>query len=135
MLTGLGLDIVEVDMVAKALCRDPECALAWFTEREILNLAERASIPKVLAGRVAAKEAVAKSLRTGFAGDVTWQDVEIIAAPDGAPTVELSGGAKAAADSSGTVQILITISHTERTAAACAIAIGAAGVRPTHMPR
>lgn len=125
MLTGIGMDIIEVETVALALRRDPDCALAWFSERELLQLGERATIPKVLAGRIAAKEAVAKALATGFAGDVTWQDVEIIAAVDGAPFVELSGAAKTAAKVAGTMRVLVTISHTERTAAACAIALGA----------
>jgi phosphopantetheinyl transferase (holo-ACP synthase) len=29
-------------------------------------------------GRIAAKEAVAKAMGTGFSGDVTWADVEVL---------------------------------------------------------
>jgi holo-[acyl-carrier protein] synthase len=137
MILGLGMDIVEVETIAGAMRRDGDCAAGWFTEREITALGERAKLPKVLAGRIAAKEAVVKSLGTGFAGDVAWQDVEVLTVPDGAPAVELSGGAALAADRKGITHVMVTITHTERVAAACAIAIAGQGLESArgYIPR
>jgi holo-[acyl-carrier protein] synthase len=123
MIVGLGLDLVEVDSIAAAMRRDDECAFAWLTEREIEQLGPRAAKPDVIAGRVAAKEAVAKALGTGFAGDVAWQDVEVLAGAEGASTVTLSGGAADAAAALGAVRVLVSITHTARNAAACAVAL------------
>lgn len=121
-ICGLGLDIVEVEQITMAMARDVEYAEAWFTAREQLALGGRLLIAQVVAGRIAAKEAVVKALGTGFAGDIAWQDVEVLTAESGAPRVFLSGGAARVAQSFGKVSLHLTISHTERVAAACVVA-------------
>lgn len=123
MILGLGLDLVDVETIALAIRRDSSCAEAWCTAEEIAALGDRVSDPKALAGRVAAKEAVAKAIGTGFAGNVAWQDVELVARPTGALDVRLSEGAKEAADGIGVARILVSVTHTEKTAGACAIAL------------
>jgi len=124
MVLGIGLDLVDVETIERAFRLDSSCAKGWCTEAEIFSLGPRASDPKTLAGRVAAKEAVVKALGTGFAGVVAWQDVEIVPLASGAVTVRLSGGAKVAADSLRSARVLVSITHTERAAGACAIALG-----------
>jgi holo-[acyl-carrier protein] synthase len=91
-ILGHGIDIVDVQRVASLLSKNDDFLLGWFTNRELEALAERAYQPTVVAGRVAAKEAVVKALGSGFNDEVSWQDVEILTTEAGAPTVHLSGG-------------------------------------------
>jgi holo-[acyl-carrier protein] synthase len=120
---GLGLDLVEIETIRLALKRDPTAAEAWLSARELDLLAERTVIPNVLAGRVAAKEAVVKALGCGFSGDVTWQDVEILSDGAGAPVVILLGGALQVAQKLGISKILVSITHVQSLAAATALAV------------
>ena len=50
------------------------------------------------AKRFAAKEAFSKAVGTGFKRGVFMKDIGVVNAPSGAPTLALSGGAKAALD-------------------------------------
>ena len=97
--------------------------LSTFTrsEREIEYLEhERAEF---LAGRFAAKEAVAKALGTGFVGEMSWQDVAILRKTSGQPEVILTGATQEMASRLGVTRWLISITHTEAIAFASAIAI------------
>jgi len=124
-IIGHGIDLVDAQRVAPLLLKNEDFLLGWFTERELDELAERASQPPVVAGRVAAKEAVVKALGCGFDNEVSWQDVEILSTGAGAPTVHLSGGAADIAKTSGVSAILLSISHDAHMSVASAIAVGA----------
>ncbi len=69
MIQGIGVDIVSVDRIAKAMRRP------GFVDR-ILTPAERERplTPQYVAGRWAAKEAVAKA----FGHALSWQEIEIV---------------------------------------------------------
>ena len=124
MVIGLGLDLVEIETIALAIARDTSCAAGWCTEAELAALRDRTMDARTLAGRIAAKEAVAKALGTGFAGEVAWQDVELPPEPAGGVSVRLSGQAQVAAEARGVALILVSITHTTKTAGACAVALG-----------
>jgi holo-[acyl-carrier protein] synthase len=51
-----------------------------------------------LAKRFAAKEAFSKAVGTGFKRGVYMKDIGVVNLPSGAPTLQLSGGAKARLD-------------------------------------
>lgn len=68
-----------------------------------------------LAGRFAAKEAVAKALGPPFG----WLEVAILSEAGGRPMVGLSGRAALAAEG---LEVLVSISHSEHYASAFAIA-------------
>ena len=125
-ILGHGIDLVEIDRVETLLMRSDDFLLGWFTTRELSDLQTRSSQARVVAGRVAAKEAAAKALGSGFAGDVSWQDIEILATDTGAPIVELSGGALELARSMGVAKLTVSISHERAVAVASVIAVGAA---------
>ncbi|GMV71876.1 MAG: holo-[acyl-carrier-protein] synthase [Leptolyngbya sp. PLA2] len=127
-ILGHGIDVVDVARIARLLRRDDDFLYGWFTSREIDALGTRAADSQVVAGRVAAKEAAAKALGTGFAGDVSWQDVEVVPSDNGAPTIILSKGALAVARKAGVTALFASISH-ERTYAIASVI--AAGTRPT----
>ena len=76
-----------------------------------------------LAGRFAAKEAVAKALGCGI-GPVHWQDIEITADEQSQPQLVLHGLAAETAHSLGLSLWSISITHTQEYAMAFVVAAG-----------
>ena len=62
-----------------------------------------------------------KSMGTGWRR-ISWQDIEITGG--GKPTVRMSGNAQKRAASLGVTEILVTITHTDRSALVMAVAVG-----------
>jgi holo-[acyl-carrier protein] synthase len=114
--SGIGLDLLEIERLERALERRPRLAERLFTDRERAYAASRARPGQHLAARFCAKEAVAKAL-----GLTAWdfRDVEVIST-GGPPSVELSGAAAARAAELG-VQVRVSLTHTDREAGAVAI--------------
>ena len=92
MIIGVGSDIVEIDRIAKIIQRNGSFVNRILTQREQANLINKSPERTVefLAGRFAAKEAVAKALGTGIGSQLGFQEIEIIPEPNGKPTVQLS---------------------------------------------
>lgn len=87
MIAGVGIDLVKVDRIKKAIKRDKFLEIT-FTPAE-LACYEKAGFPVgSLAARFAAKEAVFKALGTGW---VKGTDVEILPDTKGKPVVKLYG--------------------------------------------
>ena len=61
-MTGVGLDLLEIERLERALERRPRLALRLFTDAERAYAAARARPGQHLAARFCAKEAVAKAL-------------------------------------------------------------------------
>jgi holo-[acyl-carrier protein] synthase len=78
-----------------------------------------------LAGRFAAKEAVAKALGCGI-GTVRWQEIEVSRGTNGEPCLVLHGAAAQEAQQQRLVTWSISITHTATHAAAVAVALGPA---------
>jgi holo-[acyl-carrier protein] synthase len=74
------------------------------------NTLKAHKLAEAVAGRFAAKEAVAKALGTGWRG-LYWKEVEIINAASGAPQVKLSGRATVLLTNLGFKSIEISLSH------------------------
>lgn len=120
MITGIGVDIIELVRIEGALKRWGDRFLSRvFTEREISYCQRRKDPIPSLAGRFAAKEAVGKALGVGAGRQIGWKEVEINNDPRGKPGVHLTGRAAAIA---GGAKILISISHSRDNAMAFAIA-------------
>jgi holo-[acyl-carrier protein] synthase len=113
---SIGLDLLEIDRLERALERHPALEKRVFTEAERTYAAGRARPAQHLAARFCAKEAVAKAL--GLPG-WSFRDVEVVAT-GAAPEVRLSGRvAKRAAELGGSVSVSLT--HTDTTAGAVAL--------------
>ena len=123
-IVGLGTDIVEIVRIGKMIERHGELFLnRVFTEEEIRYCQRRRHCYQHYAGRWAAKEAVMKTLGTGFAKGIGWRDIEVCSQKSGRPTISIRGGARDFADQLGIDDILITISHCRTYATATAIAV------------
>ena len=122
MITGLGVDIVEIDRMKQALARRPRLKERIFTEEE-RSYCEGRNRPEVhYALRFAAKEAVLKALGTGFSG-MRFSDVEVVREGSGRPVPRLSGGAAQRAAELGVVEMHLSLAFTHSTAVASAVAI------------
>jgi holo-[acyl-carrier protein] synthase len=129
MIVGLGTDIIEVVRIGEMIERHGEIFLQRvFTEPEIRYCSARKNAMQHYAGRWAAKEAVMKTLGTGFSKGVGWRDIEVASRRSGQPFIELSGGALELAREMGIDEVLISISHCRAYATATAIAF-------QHRPR
>ena len=123
MILGIGTDIAEIERIRDAMDRSGERLLARILTANEQELLEGVADPAVtVAGRWAAKEAVAKALGTGFGRDCSWLDVEILRNPQGAPVVVLHGMGAETAEKLGIARIHVSISHEQNYAVAFAVA-------------
>jgi holo-[acyl-carrier protein] synthase len=120
-IIGLGVDLADVSRVRRLLARDSDrFRRRCFTDAE-WKYAHRFSDPSErLAARFAGKEAVMKSMFTGWRR-IPWRDVEIRGG--GPPRVVLYGKAATRAEMLGISEFKITITHTGDTALVFVVSI------------
>ena len=87
MALSVGIDLIEIDRVERALERRPRLAERLFTPAELAYARERARPGRHLAARFAAKEAVIKALGRG----VPPKEIEVVGG--GPPRLQLHGQA------------------------------------------
>ena len=120
-ILGLGVDLAEVERVRRVLEKYPRFAERCFTDHEREYAFRFARPERRLAARFAGKEAVMKSMGTGWRR-IRWKDIEITGG--GKPTVRMSGNAARRAEMLGVTEVLVTITHTDTDALVMAIAVG-----------
>jgi len=111
----IGIDLLDVGRLERALERRPRLAERLFTDAERAYAARQARPARHLAARFCAKEAVAKALRLDA---WSWQDVEVVqdAAGGGAPRVRLHGALARLG-----VEVEVSLTHEREVAAAVAL--------------
>jgi holo-[acyl-carrier protein] synthase len=122
---GVGVDLVEVDRIERMLADRGDHALDHFlTPAERAYCEGMARPAEHVAARLAAKEAVYKALQgTPEARGIGWRDTEVVRERDGRPEVLLTGRAALRAAQLGVRRVLLTLSHTHRTAIAVAVLV------------
>lgn len=103
MLIGLGTDVCSIERLSQSLLRTPNLKPRLFHQNE-LELSEQS-----LAGRFAAKEALAKAL--GNPKLVVWNEVEIANDELGKPHFQLHGKTAMNLAAVGAERIWLSISH------------------------
>ena len=100
MIIGLGSDLCNIERIRNSLARYGErFERRVFTPIEIAKADKRPfTRAETFAKRFAAKEAFSKAVGTGFKAGVFMKDIGVVNLPSGAPTLALSGGAKARLD-------------------------------------
>ena len=100
MIVGIGSDLCNIDRIQNSIDRFGDRFLnRVFTETERAKAARRPfTLAGTLAKRFAAKEAFSKAVGTGFKRGVYMKDIGVVNAPSGAPTLVLTGGARARLD-------------------------------------
>jgi holo-[acyl-carrier protein] synthase len=114
---AIGLDLLEIDRLERAIARRPRLEARLFTDAERAYAASQARPGQHLAARFCAKEAVTKAL-----GLEALRPLEIeVASAGGPPQVRLHGHAAQRAAQLGVV-VSVSLTHTRSEAAAVAIA-------------
>ncbi|MEM7175982.1 MAG: holo-ACP synthase [Chlamydiota bacterium] len=118
-MKGVGIDIIEIARIEKAFNRhkDRFCAKI-FTEQELNYCLKYPRPAPTLAGRFAAKEAIAKALGTGIGHKLSWLDMEVFHGEDGQPQVRFSLRIQ---NRLKQPHVLLSISHCKAHATAIAI--------------
>ena len=116
-----GVDLIEIARIEEVVSRHGKHYLERiYTPAELELCGKRA---ESLAGRFAAKEAVAKALGCGI-GDVDWKEIEILGDEQNAPVLHLNGKAAQKAKELGLASWSVSISHDQSQVVAFAVAIG-----------
>lgn len=130
MIVAVGIDLVRIARIERLLASKGEHALRrLFTEAERSYALRRPKPVVHLAARVAAKEAAYKALRgTAQARAIGWQELEVVLADDGSPSMLLHGGASRRAKELGVTHVHLSMSHS----ADSAVAVAVLEARGTH---
>ena len=123
-VVGVGIDAVDVARYRRVLARTPGIAARTFTDGELAYAHLVADPTQRLAARFAAKEAAMKALGVGL-GACRWHDLEVVRADGGEPSLVVHGAALGLVSARGATQLLLSMTHTELTAQAIVVALGA----------
>jgi len=116
---SVGLDLIEIERIRRALERHPGFRNRCFTPAEQAYCDSRRNPAESYAGRFAGKEAVGKALGFGVARAFAWKEVEIVGRPK--PAVRLSGSLAAWAERRGAGAIDLSMTHSRELASAVAV--------------
>ena len=115
----VGVDLIEIARIRRALERYPGFRARCFTDAERVYCDSRPNPPQHYAARFAGKEAVGKALGFGVARAFAWREIEIHGRPK--PAVRLSGRLEAWARTTGAGEIDLSMTHSRELAAAVAV--------------
>lgn len=110
MVIGIGVDVVDVERFARALERTPALKARLFGSLDFQDIGSGRAEVLSLSARFAAKEATLKALGGNIPG-FSWHDVQISRPSGQAPTLSVTGGAKARATEKGITSWHLSMSH------------------------
>src|SRR2546421_9043662 len=116
---GIGIDLLEIGRLERALERRPQLAERLFIDGELAYARSRHRPGRHLAARFAAKEAAVKALG-GPA--VPPREIEVTGGDGEAPRLHLHGRAAALAGERG-VELQLSLTHSQELAAAAVLAV------------
>lgn len=119
VVVSIGMDIIEIERILKA-CGKVSFLNKCYTKKEQEIIEKRWTRAATC---FAGKEAVAKALGTGFRGFMPT-DIEVLRDENGAPYVNLYGGAKERAKELMVSKIHISLSDTKEVAGAYVVLCG-----------
>jgi len=120
-ISGIGVDLVDVERVRVIMGRRGTFAERVFTPQEIAYCERQASPEESYAARWAAREACRKAL--GGVRGMRWHDVRVDRAPSGAPSLVLTGNVLRRAEELGVSQVMVALTHERRMAGAFCVAV------------
>jgi len=121
VVIGLGIDIVEVRRIGRALQNSDALAKKVFTQLELDYCLKKKNRFQHFAGRFAAKEAALKALGTGWQEGIRWKDVEVVPDELGKPELNFYRRAREVFEASGAKRALLTITHASEYAVAAVV--------------
>ena len=122
-LAGVGVDMVEIARMRRAMEKNPAFIRRVFTDEERAYCERSGRTAEHYAARFAAREAVLKALGTGFSRGIGPRDVSVARTDSGRPVAVLSGRAAEIAAEQGVQEIALSLSFTRELAIANAVAV------------
>jgi holo-[acyl-carrier protein] synthase len=120
MVIGIGIDIIEIDRIKESVDEYGDQFLQKvYTPAEIKYCLSKKNKYQHLAARFAAKEAIYKAISSNWDSELSWQDMEIINAPNGMPEVKFKGNLEKFL--AGDKSLKISMSHSRDYVACVAI--------------
>jgi holo-[acyl-carrier protein] synthase len=121
MITGIGIDLIEVDRVAGKINKESGFRELVFSAKEIVYCESKANKFEHYAARFAAKEAFLKALGTGWTNGTSFNEIEILHDAIGQPKLELIGDTTRTVGLSANAKIFVSLSHVKASATALVI--------------
>jgi len=122
-MVGLGVDVVDIERLRRALLRRPGLKERVFSESERQYVSAMSNPFPSLAARFAAKEAAMKALGVGL-GAFALSEVELVRIERGSPLLGCTGRAARLAASQGVRDWRVSVSHAAGVAVAVVAALG-----------
>ena len=119
-ILDIGIDIVEIERVEKALQRNKKFLDKLFTKEEIDYFKSKGLKTETIAGNFSAKEAISKDLGTGIR-NFNFKDIEILRDKKGKPIVKTYNNLRKICIDYNVLEIKVSISHSKNYAVANAI--------------
>lgn len=121
MVAGIGIDLVDVERFREKLT--DELVAEVFLPGETEYCMSQVRHWENFAARFAAKEAVFKALGRGLSSGLRFKEVETVRDPEtGAVSIEVHGNTREAMAGEGITRLLVSMSHTRKSAIAMVIA-------------
>jgi holo-[acyl-carrier protein] synthase len=120
MIVGIGIDVIEIKRIEKVGINRLAKRILTSDERDAFYFTSKRKSER-LAGRFAAKEAIAKALGTGIGKQFSFHDIEIHVDNLGNPYVHLVRKLQANQYSDNAIKIHISITHSKEIASAFAV--------------
>ena len=121
MITGIGLDLIEVERVAEKISKENGFRELVFSSSEIAYCESKTNKYEHYAARFAAKEAFLKALGTGWKNGTAFNEIEIIHDDMGRPELRLLAETAKTLSAISRSNILVTLTHLKSSASAMVI--------------
>lgn len=121
MTKGVGIDIVEVERIAKSIEKENGFRELVFSQQEIAYCELKMNKYQHYAVRFAAKEAFFKAIGTGWSNGTAFNEIEIYNEPNGKPALHLLGETANTLQEIQPQNILVSLSHISTMATAVVI--------------
>lgn len=121
MITGIGIDMIEVERIAEKIAKENGFRELIFSEKEIIYCETKTNKFEHYAARFAAKEAFYKALGEGWMNGTAFNEIEVINDTKGKPGLVLTGNTRETLASAGIRTIFLSLSHLKSMASAVVI--------------
>ncbi len=124
MITGIGIDMIEVERVAKKIGKESGFRELVFSKKEIEYCESKAKKFEHYAARFAAKEAFLKAIGTGWRTGIAFNEIETSGDDAGKPEMVLLGETAKSVAAMGNLRISLSLSHLKNIASAVVVVEG-----------
>ncbi|MBK7432932.1 MAG: holo-ACP synthase [Chitinophagaceae bacterium] len=121
MITGLGIDLIEVERVAYRVGKKEGFRELVFSTSEIEYCESKANKYEHYAARFAAKEAFFKAMGTGWVNGTAFHEVQVLNNEIGRPEISFLGTTAETIASMGPLRVTVSLSHLKTIASAVVI--------------